>query len=265
VDLTNMPDDFLPEISKLIEKKVEFKLTYRETKLFDHAGRVVYPETIESYVLNKYCATFNDSHCEYRLLTDTGKFDYKYIAVILHMDTDTKLKSVRLSNNTLFNGEHDFMLTQEAADLYGLNFALNDTSYVIDISQYINTTVKLFFDNKRDCIYPIHKTYEISTLFPEELNKINDDLNETQIALDKKEVNITSDSSDNYQALTLSKFSNDFSESHIALCDNYKKERDIRGNPLENRQIVILNQFKLKLTLELTNKATGSANIYLFK
>ena len=148
----------LENIITYVESKLEFIIFYRETELLTGTGKSVSPDPITPYVLDKYTiGSVHQSICNFKV-SDTGsRLDYNNMVVVFENDK-TALKEISLRTN--FNPDtrictnfqklsnSTWTLSNEQAKMYNLPFQTSDTTYLIDIKQYISTYVKLFIANR---------------------------------------------------------------------------------------------------------------------
>jgi len=169
VDLTNMPTDILSYITSATESKIQFKITYRETKFLNHIGQVCPPEAVVPYILDKFETKFINSDKAHVWITHQGnRFNYSYVLIVLETDSLTSIEKVSLSSNlrenTMSGNDNHFSLSKELAEVYGLSYQLTDCHYLLDVAQYTNTVVKPFFDNRLEQIGPTDQIFDPNTI-----------------------------------------------------------------------------------------------------
>jgi hypothetical protein len=164
-NLTNMPSDIMSCIMSATEKKMTYKITYRETTFVNGQGRICPPEYVVPYTLHKTELKIINSDTESVFITDEyNRFNYSYMLITLDVEPNVSIEKITLGTN--LNPEFSslmklFSLSKELAEIYGLNYQLTDKFYLLDIGQYLNAEIKPFYDNK------IESTRSPAALFDE--------------------------------------------------------------------------------------------------
>jgi hypothetical protein len=186
-ELGNMSESLTTHLLPYVESKMEFIIHYRATKLFSSIGKTVTPDPVQPYVLDKYMIDLNDELEGRITISDTGsQLDYTHIIILLD-NKEISLKQIKLETNhkpkkrtpiTATYGnkvyiltkddyfpptdlqDNEYVLTKEHAELHNIPFQTSDTSYLLDIKQYINCYVKLFINNRIEKMSPEEDIFE---------------------------------------------------------------------------------------------------------
>lgn len=149
--------DNYDKLFEQIEPRFDFKIVYRETQHMDPFS------LFDSYIFDKCNIEFDGSAKSFTWLSDTGNhFNYKYILIILKAEPEIILNEVEIKTNEKLS-DNIFVLSKEIAEIFGEQYQINSTHYLINIDEYINSNIKSFIVNKIERTRPIDMIFEEGT------------------------------------------------------------------------------------------------------
>ncbi len=177
VNLENMPSEVLNGITNYAESKMQFELFYRETKFYTGIGKLVPPELVDTYTLDKYCVKFDNTDTSTITIADpTTQYNYKNMLIVVDLEShsaslleqcdeittntinnyikeitlQTKFSSSlnvdRMQFTKLFK-DGIFKMTKEYAEIFGINYMVSSRYYLLDISNFIKVYIQSLTQN----------------------------------------------------------------------------------------------------------------------